>query len=179
MLGRRHDGPRSVTSSGQSQPTCKCGAANSFSLRSPNSRRFASYRLRASGTTRRASEVFCDQLSQRGVVRHLRGEKLLQFLVLSLQRLQPLGVRRFHPDLVHLLIVEGRPAHPVPATQIRDQRPRLVLLQYRDDLLVAVQALARDVCLCDWVGLYITARAFRGQGQFYQRTSGSIPRNSI
>jgi len=57
------------------------------------------------------------------------------FVVLVLERLQPLGIRDLEAAILGLPFVEGRAADPVPATQIGGLRPGLLLPQDSDDLL--------------------------------------------
>jgi hypothetical protein len=60
----------------------------------------------------------------------------LQPGVLLLQRLQPAGVRHLHATVLRLPLIEGRFADPGLAAHIGGLRPRLLLPQYRDDLLL-------------------------------------------
>ncbi len=59
-------------------------------------------------SSRRASEVFCQQLFQRRIVEQLLGQKLLQLAVLILERLEALCLRHLEPAVLRFPRVECR-----------------------------------------------------------------------
>ena len=82
-----------------------------------------------------ASEVFSHEILQRRVVENLLGQKLLQTAVLILERAETPGLRHVEAAVLGFPVVQRRRADPVPATQVRDPRARLVLLDDPNDLL--------------------------------------------
>ena len=88
LLHRRAGRCGSARSTGRSPWPCTPAARSRRAPRSDAPRRIAA---------RRASPLFCGHVPQHGVVQHLLGEQPLQLRVLVLERLQPPGVRHFHP----------------------------------------------------------------------------------
>nr|BAH89853.1 UDP-glucose pyrophosphorylase [uncultured bacterium] len=103
------------------------GVGNILSLQWPSSRHSSS---------NRASEVFCQHLTQRRHIHHRLRQKLLQARILLLQRLQPLGLRHLHAAILLAPGVKGRVGYPVFAAQLTGRHASLMLLQNADDLFL-------------------------------------------
>lgn len=65
------------------------------------------------------------------------GPHFLELRVLSLGRLQPLGIGDLHHGIFAANVVERSIADPVHATQVRRAHARCVLLQHANDLRFA------------------------------------------
>src|SRR3712207_4643167 len=85
---------------------------------------------------RRASELFCEQVLQAGVVEHGVGQEALELRVLVLQHLEAARFGDLQAAILGLPGVERRRADPMPAADVDGGPARLLLPQDRDDLLV-------------------------------------------
>jgi hypothetical protein len=78
---------------------------------------------------------FCHEVFQCGIVEHRVGQKPLELGVLVLKLLEPLGLGHIHPAKLSLPTVKRRYADPVLAAHLGGRNARLLLAQYRNDLL--------------------------------------------
>jgi hypothetical protein len=73
-------------------------------------------------------------------IQHRPGEQLLQLGVLILQRPKPVGLKDLQTAILGLPFVKRRRGDRMAAAYLRRRHPCLLLLQYRDDLLIAKPA---------------------------------------
>jgi hypothetical protein len=128
---RLHDGTDSAS---MSDPRPQPGTP---AARSPNAPRMREPRRAVEQRTSPLSAV--DVLQDR-VVEHRLGQKLLQFGVLVLERLQPTGIRYVEATNLGLPLLERRARHPMLAAHIRRGASRLLLPQDPDDQFFAEPA---------------------------------------
>jgi len=86
---------------------------------------------------------FSQHFLARRHVHHLFGQQRLELRVLSLKRLQLLGVRHFHTAILGSPFVKRRITDAMPATQLLCAKPSLMLLQYPNNLFFAETASLR------------------------------------
>ena len=121
------------------------GAWSSDNSRSPGTPAVRSSRgltpdARPLAAFRRALPLFSKEVLQRCIIQHRIGQQPLQTSVLVLEPFKALGLADIHTAISGFPFVERRIADAVPAAQISDGNPGLVLLQNADDLIFSEPA---------------------------------------
>lgn len=113
-LHRQSSSRHSDRSSGAGRRAHRPVAANSPSFRTAQSRH---------ACARWASEVFCEHLLERRCIKHRLCQELLQPAALVFQRLEPAGVRDFHPAVARTPLVKRRVADAMLVAYLARQQP--------------------------------------------------------
>ena len=121
------------------------GAWSSDNSRSPGTPAVRSSRgltpdARPLAAFRRALPLFSKEVLQRCIIQHRIGQQPLQTSVLVLEPFKALGLADIHTAISGFPFVDCRIADAVPAAQISDGNPGLVLLQNADDLIFSEPA---------------------------------------